>query len=330
MELRFPMNTLFSTKPYLIAFSLSLAAATATAGVSPALLNLVMPDATVVSGMNVDQSIASPFGQYILAQMQFNDSEFLKFMTATGFDPRKDLHEIVASTPATASTTVHTALILGRGVFQPAMIIGSATAQGGTITNYRGFNLIGPPPGQSGEMVALAFLDGSTAAMGDLASVKGAVDRKIAGATFTGPLAQTAVQISASNTAWFCTNTPLSDFMSTRQSGNLGPVAQSGLIQSVQQASGGVQFGSTAITVSADAVTASPQNAQSLVDVLKFFVSMIAGNANAPAGVTSIASSAQFGVNGSTAHISLVLPEAQVEQLLMPQPKRKPRAAAQR
>jgi hypothetical protein len=138
------------------------------------------------------------------------------------------------------------------------------------------------------------------------------------------------VQIGATNSAWFCTNTPLSDFMSTRQSGNLGPVAQSGLIQSVQQASGGVQFGSTAITVSADAVTASPQNAQSLVDVLKFFVSMIAGNANAPAGVTSIASSAQFSVNGSTAHISLLLPEAQVEQLLMPQPKRKPRAAAQR
>jgi hypothetical protein len=91
-----------------------------------------------------------------------------------------------------------------------------------------------------------------------------------------------------------------------------------------------VQFGSTAITVSADAVTISPQNAQSLVDVLKFFVSMIAGNANAPAGVTSIASSAQFSVNGSTAHISLALPEAQVEQLLMPQPKRKPRAAAQK
>jgi hypothetical protein len=327
MELRFPMNTFL----YKTVFSLSLAAATATAGVTPALLNLVMPDATVVSGMNVDQSAASPFGQYILAQMQFNDSGFLQFMTSTGFDPRKDLHEIVAATPSSASTTVHTALIVGRGVFQPAMIIGSATAQGGTITNYRGFNLIMPPAGQSGEAVALTFVDGATAVMGDLASVKGAVDRKIAGATYTGTLAQTAVQVSAANTAWFCTNTPLSDFMTTRPAGSLGPVTQSGLIQAIQAASGGVQFGSTAITVSADAVTASAQNAQSLVDVLKFFVSMIAGNANAPSGVTSIASSAQFSVNGSTAHISLLLPETQVEQLLMPQgAKRKPRAAAQK
>lgn len=318
-------------KLFPVVFSLSFAAAAASAGVTPALLNLVMPDATVVSGMNVDQSVASPFGQYILAQMQFNDSGFLQFMTSTGFDPRKDLHEIVAATPATAFTTVHTALIVGRGVFQPAMIIGAATAEGGTITNYRGFNLIGPPAAASGDSVALAFLDGATVAMGDMASVKGAVDRKIAGATYTGTLALTAVQVSGSNSAWFCTNTPLSDFMSTRQGANLGPVSQSGLIQAVQQASGGVQFGTTAITLSADAVTASPQNAQSLVDVLKFFVSMIAGNANAPAGATSIANSAQFSVNGSTAHISLQLPEAQVEQLLMPQKdKRRPRAAAQR
>ncbi|MGA3188280.1 MAG: hypothetical protein ABSF22_14335 [Bryobacteraceae bacterium] len=318
-------------KMYSIAFSFLMAAAGATAGVTPALLNLVMPDASVVSGMNVDQSVTSPFGQYILSQIQFNDSEFVQFISSTGFDPRKDLHEIVAATSSTGSSTTHAGLILGRGVFNPAMIIGSATTSGGVITNYRGFNMIGPPPGESGDPVALTFLDGATAAMGDVASVKAAIDRKIAGATFTGALAQTAVQVSASNSAWFATATPLSDFMSSRQSGNLGPVAQSGLIQNITSASGGVQFGSTAITVSADAVANSPQNAQALVDVLKFFVSMIAGNANAPAGVTSIANSAQFSVTGSTAHISLLLPEAQVEQLLMPQnSKRKPRASAQR
>jgi hypothetical protein len=318
-------------KLYSIVFSLSVAAATATAGVTPALLNLVMPDATVVSGMNVAQSLTSPFGQYILSQMQFNDSEFVQFISTTGFDPRKDLLEIVAATPSTGSSTTHSALILGRGVFNVAMIVSTATAEGGVVTPYHGFNLIGPPAGQSTDPVALAFLDAGTAAMGDSASVMAAIDRKIAGATYTGALAQTAALVSASNNAWFATNTPLSDFMSTRQGGNLGPVAQSGLMQSITAASGGVQFGSTALTVTADAVTASPQNAQALVDVLKFFVSMIAGNANAPSGAASIANSAQFSVNGSTAHISLLLPEAQVEQLLMPQAsKKKVHSAAQR
>ena len=165
--------------------------------------------------------------------------------------------------------------------------------------------------------MALAFLDGATAAMGDVASVKSVIDRKLSSSTFTGALAQSAIAVSASNSAWFATTTPLSDFMSTKQ-GNLGGIGQSPLLQSVQQASGGVQFGTAGITLSADAVTASPQNAQALVDVLKFFVSMIAGNANAPSNVTSIATSAQFSVNGSTAHISLMLAENQAEQLLMP------------
>jgi hypothetical protein len=52
---------------------------------------------------------------------------------------------------------------------------------------------------------------------------------------------------------------------------------------------------------------------------------MMAGNANPNA--TSIANSAQFSVTGSTAHISLLLPEAQVEQLLMPQARKKKSAA---
>jgi hypothetical protein len=302
-----------------IAITIAFAATSAIAGVSANLLNLVMPDATVVSGMNVDQSVASPFGQYVLSQMQFNDAGFMQFVKSTGFDPTKDLHEIVAATPSTGSSTGHSALILGRGVFQPAMIIGTATSQGGTVTNYHGFNIISPPTGQSDQPVALAFLDGATAAMGDLASVQAVIDRKVAGSIYSGPLAKTAVTVSASNSAWFATATPLSDFMASRQGTNLGPVAQSGLMQSITAASGGVSFGSTAVTLSADAVTASPQNAQSLVDVLKFFVSMITNNQNAPAGVASIANSAQFSVNGSTAHISMLLPEAQVEQLLMPQ-----------
>jgi len=306
-------------KLHSIVLSLTVGLATAAAGVTPALLNLVMPDATVVSGMNVAQSVTSPFGQYILLQMQSNDTGFLQFISSTGFDPRKDLLEILAATPSTGSSTTHSGLILGRGVFQPAMIIGAATEKGATITNYRGFSLIGQPSSQSTDNIALTFLDGATVAMGDTSSVKSVIDRKLAGSTFSGALAQTAVAVSASNSAWFATTTPLADFMSTKQAGNLGGVAQSPLLQSVQQASGGVQFGNSGITLSADAVTASAQNAQALVDVLKFFVGMIAGNANAPANVTSIASSAQFSVNGTTAHISLMLAENQAEQLLMPQ-----------
>jgi hypothetical protein len=84
----------------------------------------------------------------------------------------------------------------------------------------------------------------------------------------------------------------------------------------VLQSSGGVNFGSNAVTVTGDAMTASAQNAQALCDVLKFLVSMIPSS---DPKVASLAGSATFTVNGTTAHLSLSLPEQQIEQLFMPQ-----------
>jgi hypothetical protein len=71
-----------------------LAATTAPAAVDPALLDLVMPDAQVLAGMQVQQSLASPFGQYFLTQIPSNDGAS-KFATSTGLDPRRDVREIL-------------------------------------------------------------------------------------------------------------------------------------------------------------------------------------------------------------------------------------------
>ena len=38
------------------------------------LLNLIMPDAKVLAGVNVATAKASPFGQYVLSQISANDS----------------------------------------------------------------------------------------------------------------------------------------------------------------------------------------------------------------------------------------------------------------
>lgn len=297
------------------------AAASAFAGIDSALLNLVMPDAKVLSGIQVDQSLASPFGQYVLAHMQPGDDVFQKFISATGFDPTHNLHEILAATNSDENSTSLTAVVLARGSFVPAQILAAATAHGGVITPYKGFNLISSPDAKSD--YAIVFFDSTTAAAGDGASVKGAVDRYLAHATYSSPLSQKAQAVSASNQAWFATLTPLSQFLNGKL-GNTGVngISQNNLLQSVTQASGGVQFGATAITLTSDAVTSSAQNAQSLIDVLKFLVSMIPTN---DPKVASLANAATFTVNGVTAHVSLVLPEQQVEQLFMPAPAAKAR-----
>ena len=46
----------------------------------PVLLNLVMPDATVIAGVNVQQAEGTQFGQFILNQMQTQNAEMQKLL----------------------------------------------------------------------------------------------------------------------------------------------------------------------------------------------------------------------------------------------------------
>lgn len=287
--------------------------ASALPGVDPVLLNLVMPDATVLTGIQVDQSLASPFGQYVLSQMQPNDAQFMQFITATGFDPTKNLNQIVIAT-GSAPVNSSNVLILGRGTFVPSQIASAAIAAGGSVTAYNGFNILTPPGQNSTE--GIVFLNTTTTAIGSIAAVEAAIDRFNANATYSGNLAATAQAVSTANSAWFTTQTPLSEFLSGKLSGNLGNASQSNLFQSVTAASGGINFGSSTVAVSASAVTTSPQNAQALVDVLKFLVSMLQSN-SANQTASALAGAATFTVNGATAQMSLTVSEQQAEQLFM-------------
>ena len=283
--------------------------------VNQSLLNLVMPDSAILSGAQVDQMTSSPFGQYLLSQFQPNNSGFMQFVGATGFDPRYDLKYILAATSAQA--TANQGLILGVGTFQQAKIAAAATAEGATVSQYKGLTILsGTGRNVNGTPGALAFLDNQTIAIGPLPMVQGAIDRKQSGAQFSGALASQAKTASGAYQAWFATVTPLSDFLNGKLN-NMGNVSQNNLFQSIQQSSGGVNFASSGVTVTADLVTASTQNAQAVVDVLQFLVSMIQGQANQPK-LGTLANATTFNVSGSTAHVMLTLSEQQAEQLITP------------
>lgn len=297
----------------LILLAAASAFASALPGVDPVLLNLVMPDSKVLTGIQVDQTIASPFGQYILAKMQPGDAGFLQFISATGFDPTKNLTQMLAATGDT-SANPNNFLILGRGTFVPSQIASAAIAAGGSVTTYKGFSVITAPNDSSN--TAVLFMDNTTAAIGSVAMVEAAADRWSAKATYSGNLAGPAQTVSLANSAWFATVTPLSDFLNGKLSGNLGNTSQSGLFQSITAASGGINFGASSVTLTGDAVTTSNQNAQALVNVLQFVVSMIQSNGNNQT-INSIANAASFTANGATTHMSLSLTEQQAEQLFM-------------
>jgi hypothetical protein len=318
-------------KPGFLAAALCLAAIPAFPAVDPDLLNLAMPDAQALTGVLVHQVQSSPFGQYVVSQIQV-DSELARVMAATGFDPRKDLHELVA---ASASNT--TGLVLGRGVFQPSRISAAAVSAGAVSSNYRGVEILtvatvhanNNAASQSG---SAAFLDSTIVLLGDTASVKAAIDRHIAGAAFSGPLAQKAMQVSAGNDIWFvASQSPASFFSGKAPNQDLGNLANA--FQTIQQTYGGVKFASSGVTVGLALVADSAQDAQSLVDVGKFLASMVQTSRNQNPGAAkaaTLADAAVFSASGAVATVSLSLSEQQLEQLLMPlggaQPKR--RAAA--
>src|SRR5215467_95279 len=138
----------------------------------PKLLDLVMPDAKVLAGVNVEQAKGTQFGQYVLNQMQTEDAHMQQLVALTGFDPRRDVRELlVASNGVPGSKT---GLALAKGNFDVDKITAAATAQGAATEVYNSITILEDPKKQS---MGIAFLDSSTVAAGDIASVKGAIDR---------------------------------------------------------------------------------------------------------------------------------------------------------
>jgi hypothetical protein len=292
----------------------------ALAGVDPALLALVPPDAKMLMGIQVSQTQASPFGQYLLSQDVLSqlDRSTNQILTEAGFDPRRDLREILA-----ASGDGVSGLLLGRGAFQPAKISKAAVTAGAVSSRYRGVDLLSSTgSGKSKIAGSMAFLDASTLVAGDTDAVKAVIDRHASGAVFAGALADKARQISSLNDAWLASLTPpaaLTGGAATGaaaagapQNSQLGPVQN--LLQSALQFSAGLKFAATQATLSAEVVARSAQDAQSMADVLKFLTGMLQqANPNA-AKTPSLADAAKIYVSGSAMHLVLSVPEQQLEQ----------------
>jgi hypothetical protein len=297
---------------------------TTFAAVDPGLLRLVMPDAKVIAGLQVRETKNSLFGQYVLSHMQIEDAGFKKFIAQTGFDPRRDVTEILMASNWEQSTPQSRWLVAARGTFNLPQITTAAKANGGVITDFQGVGILTysqeaktqePKPDiESG----IAFFDSSSAVMGDLASVKAAIQRKQSAASPTGDLLGKVHDLSAKNDFWFVTTVPISEFAGAMPNPNLSGAMKGDLLAAIHQASGGIRFGET-VTISGEAVTRSDKDAQALVDVFRFLAGLIQLNSdnNKVAGqVSTLLDTMDLKTSGNVMTMSLAIPEQQLEQLL--------------
>jgi hypothetical protein len=288
----------------------------------PQLVALLMPDAIVVAGVNVDQAKATPFGQYVLNQIAAGQNSELSDLTSrTGFDPTRDVHELLVGSNSTAN---HNGLCVARGSFDPAKITAAATSNGGTTETYNGTTIIE----DTNQTHGVAFLSSSIVVAGDLADVKAAIDRQKNPAPIPSSLAVQINQWSTSQDAWGITNAPLSSLHPAPGAPSLpGLNGGQGTFQAVQSAAGGVKFGNS-VVVTGLAKADTQQNAQTLADTVKLLASLAQMQASNDPNLASLVQSLQVSASGTSVNLSLSLPEDQFEQILKSKPSaHKPRKA---
>lgn len=152
-------------------------------GIDATLAALVPPDATMLAGARMDVIRSTPLYKKLLAQKRLEQLD--EFARRTGFDPRRDVRELLVGSNGKDS------IVAARGTFNPRVF------EGVTKSSYKGYSLYTRDAG------AVALLDSSTAVAGNLAALHAVLDRYKAGGR-SGPseLLSRARQIPPENQVW--------------------------------------------------------------------------------------------------------------------------------
>jgi hypothetical protein len=294
-------------------------------GADPGLMNLVMPDAKALAGLNATAARISPLGQFILSKAPGTDANFQAFIDATGFDPRQDLIEVLAASVGDPANPG--GLLLLRGNFQPDKIAAFAGTKqpAATVGTYDGATLITATSPKEKVPHGVAFIGTTIAVAGDLASVKAALDRSKGSNSIDTALAVKVNTLSTSQDAWFVNTVPAGSFVPANAQAKGPGAAVLPVLKSIQSSSGGVQLGSN-VQISAEAVASDAQNAASLAAVLQLLKALAGSNAQLQNALQFI-QEIQVTTNGDAVDLALSVPESQLESLVNSLPKAQAKAA---
>lgn len=284
----------------------------------PAMLRMLPADSAFLAGIRTDQVRTSRFGQFLLDQLKTEEANMNQFISATGFDPRRDLTELVV-----ASANAHgmgATVVVARGKFDLAKIQAFAGKSGTQTIAYQGFALMAGHGADSSHGV-LAVLDNNTAVAGELEAVKSAIDRHKAGGpgALDPKTSNRIMELSSKYDAWMMSASlaRLADDVSNPQ---LGGVMAGDLMKSMESVIGGVRFGAN-IELMTEATMRSEKDASALVDVVKFLAGMLQLNSQNDTRATEMAKlldKMELKASGTQFRLLLAIPEDVVEGLVKP------------
>jgi len=293
------------------------------------LLNLVMPEARIMAGVNVTTAKISPFGQFVLARIAAGSNagkdSLQQFIQETGFDPRADVTEVLVASAGDPNSP--SGLLLARGSFDVSRLSNMAAMHGksASLSTYAGATLFTAEAPASADGAAakpahgLAFIGNSIAVVGDLASVKAALDRA-GGVNSVDPALAARVQaLSATTDAWTVSLASMASLIPSGLAPGNSTAAQSlQMVKNVLSSSGGVKLG-TDIQLIGQAVLTDAASAKSMADLVRMAGALVTmGAAQNPqmAAAAQLIQNLKVSEEGANLNLSLTVPESQVETLM--------------
>ena len=270
----------------------------------PSLLNLVMPDARALVGVNVERILSSQIGKDIRSQIQNGVPNLQQMLQKTGFDPIHDLQEVLIAT--TGKGQNGPALFLVRGSFDPAKLSAAAASTGLKPQTYEGVQIMDNPSQNKG---AFAFLDGNIAVGGDLDQVKAAIGRRNHQTALSADLVSQVSSLSDRYDIWMISTAPLSEMTSGAENPQMKQAND--LAKCIQQVSGGVKF-TADLEVAAELMTRNATEATQLRDALQFFSGFVAASPQNPSGLDPKA--LKIAADAKTVRISVLVTGAQLKK----------------
>ncbi|MBZ5594450.1 MAG: DUF3352 domain-containing protein [Acidobacteriia bacterium] len=284
--------------------SVSLVFSALACAADPALLNLVMPEARIFAGVNVERILASPIGKQLDSKIQDGAPQLQQILNATGFDLRRDLKEILIA--ATGQGQNGPSLILVRGSFDAAKLGSFLSGSGQKTIHYEGVEILANPAQKSG---SLAILDNNIAVGGELDQVRAAIQRRKRGTVLPAEVVGRIAALSERYDIWFQSTGPV---MAPDAKISDAKFQQAGdLLKTIQQVSGGVKF-SAGVDLAAEVVTHNEKEAASVLGALQLLTGFLTMNQQGPNALKPDA--LKLTAEGKTVRLALSITEEQIQQ----------------
>jgi hypothetical protein len=247
------------------------------------------PETKVVFGIRIHNILASSLVRGFMAGAQAAGADWLKQVSLPGFDPLRDIDEVLIASSGEGQKPP--ALLVLSGRFDVAHLAAGAR-------RYHDVPLLGG--GKEGDG-AMALLDGSTAIAGDLALVRAAIDRRDQSLKIDTALADRIASLRQRYDVWG---------LGERAGGFVSPAPEAEGLESIDRFQFGMLLGN-GLDLGAEIHACSPQDAGKLRAALEE-ISAILKTPQLSGSATRF----DLQVEEGTLKLTLAIPEEELQKII--------------